>query len=76
MACLKCGGSMFREQFSDPFSDTPDFYGWHCPVCGLILDPLILLNRIHPPHATSRGNRNLKSMGKVGYLRKTSFLRK
>lgn len=51
MVCFKCKGGMFKECFSDPFSDTPDFQGWHCPVCGLIVDPLILFNRIYPPCA-------------------------
>jgi hypothetical protein len=70
MVCFKCNGWMFQERFSDPLSDAPDFQGWHCPVCGLIIDPLILFNRVHPPAPSPGGNRNLKSMGKMGFLRK------
>ncbi len=41
--CRKCSGRMGFEKFYGPSSS---FYGWHCFICGDILDPVILLHRL------------------------------
>ena len=43
MRCLRCGDRMIFEKFYD-VSNT--FFGWHCVICGEILDPVILLHRL------------------------------
>lgn len=43
MKCLRCGGRMLFEKFYDVSSV---FFGWHCVICGEILDPVILLHRL------------------------------
>ena len=41
--CQRCGGRMIFEKFYDVNSI---FFGWHCVICGEILDPVILLHRL------------------------------
>ena len=41
--CQRCGGRMIFEKFYDVSSV---FFGWHCVICGEILDPVILLHRL------------------------------
>ncbi len=41
--CQRCGGHMAVEKFYDVNNV---FYGWHCVICGEILDPVILLHRL------------------------------
>jgi len=41
--CLRCGGRMIFEKFYDVNNI---FFGWHCVICGEILDPVILLHRL------------------------------
>jgi hypothetical protein len=41
--CLRCHGPMASEKF---FDNSRSFYGWHCVLCGEILDPVILLHRV------------------------------
>jgi DNA-directed RNA polymerase subunit RPC12/RpoP len=41
--CQRCGGRMLVEKFYDVNNV---FYGWHCVICGEILDPVILLHRL------------------------------
>ena len=41
--CLRCGGRMIFEKF---FDVNNAFFGWHCVICGEILDPVILLHRL------------------------------
>lgn len=41
--CQRCGGKMIFEKFYDVNSV---FFGWHCVICGEILDPVILLHRL------------------------------
>ena len=41
--CQKCKGWMAFEKFYGP-NDV--FFGWHCTMCGNIIDPVILLHRI------------------------------
>ena len=43
MQCHKCRGRGGFEKFYGPNSS---FYGWHCLLCGDILDPVILLHRL------------------------------
>jgi len=43
LCCQRCGGRMIFEKFYDVSSI---FYGWHCVMCGEILDPVILLHRL------------------------------
>src|SRR5512145_1850304 len=43
MRCQRCGGRMIFEKFYDVNNV---FYGWHCVICGEILDPVILLHRL------------------------------
>jgi hypothetical protein len=41
--CERCGGRMIAEKFYDINNV---FWGWHCIICGEILDPVILLHRL------------------------------
>ena len=41
--CQRCGGRMIVEKFYDVNNV---FFGWHCVICGEILDPVILLHRL------------------------------
>jgi hypothetical protein len=41
--CLRCGGKMIFEKF---YGVDNTFFGWHCVICGEILDPVILLHRL------------------------------
>ena len=41
--CHRCNGRMAFEKFYGPGNI---FFGWHCVMCGEILDPVILLHRL------------------------------
>ncbi len=43
MICQRCGGRMIFEKFYDVNNV---FFGWHCVICGEILDAVILLHRL------------------------------
>ncbi len=43
MSCQRCGSRMIFEKYYDVNSI---FFGWHCVMCGDILDPVILLHRL------------------------------
>jgi hypothetical protein len=43
MTCRRCGGRMIFEKFYDVNNV---FFGWHCVICGEILDAVILLHRL------------------------------
>jgi len=43
LSCQRCGGRMIFEKFYDVSNI---FFGWHCVICGEILDPVILLHRL------------------------------
>ncbi len=41
--CHRCNGPMAMEKF---YGKNDSFYGWHCLICGAILDPVILLHHL------------------------------
>jgi late competence protein required for DNA uptake (superfamily II DNA/RNA helicase) len=41
--CQRCHGRMAFEKF---YGQNGSFFGWHCVMCGDVLDPLILLHRL------------------------------
>ena len=41
--CQRCHGRMGFEKF---YGQNGSFLGWHCIMCGDVLDPLILLHRL------------------------------
>jgi hypothetical protein len=41
--CQRCKGWMVFEKF---YGLNDGFFGWHCVMCGNIIDPVILLHRI------------------------------
>lgn len=43
MKCQRCNSWMEIERFYGP---NYSFFAWHCLLCGDILDPVILLNRL------------------------------
>jgi hypothetical protein len=43
LRCQRCGGRMVAEKYYDVNNV---FFGWHCVICGEILDPVILLHRL------------------------------
>ncbi len=43
VSCQRCGGRMIFEKFYDVNNV---FFGWHCVICGEILDPVSLLHRL------------------------------
>ena len=43
MSCQRCGGRMIFEKFYDVNNV---FFGWHCVICGEIMDAVILLHRL------------------------------
>ncbi|HET6370839.1 MAG TPA: hypothetical protein VFG95_06555 [Nitrospiria bacterium] len=61
MKCPKCGSLMVLERFID-YEQTgePTFNGFRCLSCGLILDPVILINR-----AQQRRNERPVTPGKL-----------
>jgi hypothetical protein len=41
--CQRCHGMMAFEKF---YGQNSSFFGWHCVMCGDVLDPVILLHRL------------------------------
>ena len=41
--CQRCNGRMTFEKF---YGENDVFFGWHCVMCGDILDGVILLHRL------------------------------
>ena len=41
--CQRCHGRMGFEKF---YGHNGSFFGWHCVMCGEVLDPVILLHRL------------------------------
>lgn len=56
MDCSRCRGLMVVDHFSDPLDETGEivFRGWRCVLCGEIVDPLIVRNRIRHVVRTQR----------------------
>ncbi|MCI0527102.1 MAG: hypothetical protein L0Y56_06625 [Nitrospira sp.] len=48
--CQRCQGLMVKDHFIDLLDDTGkiQFLGWRCLVCGEVVDPVILFNRVSP----------------------------
>lgn len=51
MNCLRCGGAVVVEVFTDlrEGGGEPAFEGERCLNCGAIEDPVVRANRRHPP---------------------------
>lgn len=48
--CQRCNGRMAFEKF---YGQNDSFFGWHCVMCGDVLDPVILLHRLsHDPNVS------------------------
>ncbi len=49
--CARCGGLLLTQHYMDLLDDTGqiDITAWHCTMCGEVIDPVILKNRISPP---------------------------
>jgi hypothetical protein len=47
---------MVGDRFSDPLDETGEvvFWGWRCVLCGEIIDPIIVRNRIRHVLRTQR----------------------
>jgi late competence protein required for DNA uptake (superfamily II DNA/RNA helicase) len=41
--CQRCHGRTAFEKF---YGQDSSFFGWHCVMCGDVLDPVILLHRL------------------------------
>ena len=46
MICPRCDGLMLQEVFMDFADYDGSFEGWRCLVCGEIVDPVIVNNRV------------------------------
>ena len=59
MECERCQATMMEESFNDVKADIwlMEFHGWRCPVCGNVLDPVILENRSLASRAMGVGAR-------------------
>lgn len=57
--CPKCGGVMGFEQFRGASSEVMpwSYAGWRCVQCGMVIDPIILANRMkgRPPNTPGEG---------------------
>ncbi len=71
--CQRCGGRMIFEKFYDMSNI---FFGWHCVICGEILDPVILLHRLsqNPDLQIPDDEENAKHMLKKYIQSKTKKL--
>ena len=63
MECERCHARMVEESFDDVKADTwlIEFQGWRCPVCGNVLDPVILANRAAVHAAAASGARRRRN---------------
>lgn len=59
MECERCRAPMVYESFDDVKMDAwpAELHGWRCPVCGNVLDPVILANRANVHGAGVSGAR-------------------
>lgn len=51
MKCPRCAGFMRQDHFFDLEDEAGGcwFVGWHCVICGEVLDPVIAKHRRAPP---------------------------
>lgn len=51
-SCRRCGGMLVNEQCMDLAESVGgySFWGSRCIQCGDLIDPVILRNRLMPPH--------------------------
>jgi hypothetical protein len=63
MECERCHATMLQESFDDVKADAwlMEFHGWRCPVCGNVLDPVILANRAIVQRAIASGARKRRN---------------
>lgn len=63
MECERCHATMLEELFEDVMADTwtLGFEGWRCPVCGNVLDPVILANRAMTQRVMAGGARRRRN---------------
>ncbi len=61
MDCNRCRGLMVNDRFSDPLDETGEivFCGWRCVLCGEIVDPIIVRNRIRHVMRTKRPSQSV-----------------
>lgn len=59
--CQRCKGRMTFEKF---YGGNEVFFGWHCVMCGDILDAVILLHRLsrNPSLVIPEGEEELRSL--------------
>lgn len=52
-SCRRCGGILVHEQCIDLAGSEGGYRFWasRCIQCGDLVDPVILRNRLNPPHA-------------------------
>jgi hypothetical protein len=43
MRCCRCKGMMIHEKF---YGQGDDYWGWRCILCGDVLDPVVMGNRL------------------------------
>lgn len=63
MECERCHATMLQESFDDVKANAwpMEFHGWRCPVCGNVLDPVILANRAIVQRAIVSGARKRRN---------------
>lgn len=55
MQCPRCQGTMVVDHFVDLATSGEIWMpGWRCLMCGEVIDPLILQNRLEPPVVPGR----------------------
>jgi len=52
MTCQRCQGFMVVEFLQEPLEEWfgQDVTVWRCVICGDIVDPVVLANRVSPPN--------------------------
>ena len=67
--CQRCNGRMAFEKF---YGENGSFFGWHCGMCGDILDSVILLHRLSHDAALTIPEKEEELMSLVGKYIKAS----
>ena len=65
--CPRCGGLLLTQHYIDLLDDTGqiDITALHCTMCGEVLDPVILKNRLSPPPNLLYGTKQRKFSQRV-----------